>query len=153
MPAYGYNPVQGVALNQGATFNTVIGCNKGLVLHEDGSGIIIMRGIVDCPCQGFARYKVTAISNIALPDGATVVPIAVALSVNGETRPTSRAIVTPAAVGDYFNVTCSDFIDVPKGCCFSLSIRNVPASEDPTYTPAPLINTQNLNITVDKVLL
>lgn len=153
MPSYGYNPVQSVPLNQGAIFNTINGCNRGLVLHENGSGMIILRGAVDRPCQRIARYKVTAISNIALPEGATVVPIAVALGVNGETRQDSRAIFTPAAVGDYGNVTCSDFIDVPRGCCLFLSIKNVAASSDPAYVPASVIDMQNLNITVDKVQL
>ena len=77
--------------------------------------------------------------------------IAVALSVNGETRPTSRAIVTPAAVEDYFNVTSTAIITVPRGCCFNVSLRNVPASEDPTVTPAPVISIQNANLIINRI--
>ncbi len=151
MASYGYNPVQSVALNQGAIFDTMIGCPNGFVLHENQTPYFILRGTTDCPCKRFARYKVTAISNIALPTGATVVPIAVALTVMGAVRPDSRAITTPAAVDEYNNVTCSDFIDVPRGCCFIVGIANVAASEETGYVAAPTINMQNLNITVDRV--
>lgn len=153
MASFGWNPVQSVPLNTGAVFDTLIPCNRGLVLHENQTPYVILRGAPNCNCQRVARYKVTAISNIALPEGATpVVPIAVALTVMGAARPDSRAIATPAAAGDYTNVTCSDFIDVPRGCCFIVGIANVSASDEAGYTPADTINMQNLNITVDKVL-
>ena len=151
MPSYGFNPVQGVPLNQGAIFDTVNGCRRGLVIHEDQTATIILRGAGGCPCQSSVKYKITAISNIALPEGATVTPIAVALVSNGEVRPASRAISTPAAALEYDNVTVSDIIEVPRGCCFMVSVRNVAASEEATYTPAPVINMQNLNITVDQI--
>lgn len=151
MPSYGFNPVQGVPLNQGAIFDTVNGCRRGLVIHENETATIILRGIVNSPCERSAKYKVTAIANIALPEGATVTPIAVALTVNGEVRPASRAISTPAAALDYDNVTSSDIIEVPRGCCYMVSFRNVAASEETGYVPAPVINMQNLNLTVDRV--
>lgn len=153
MPSFGYNPVQSVALNTGAIFDTMIPCGKGLILHENQTPYLILKGNTDYRCQRFARYKVSAISNIALPTGGTVVPIAVALTVMGAARPDSRAIVTPADVEEYFNVTCSDFIDVPRGCCFFVGIANVAASDEAGYVAAPTINMQNLNITVDKVRL
>lgn len=142
------NEVQAVALNQPAILETSIPCPKGYVLHEEESGILILRGATN-GC--FARYQVTANGNIALPEGGTAGPVAVALTVNGEARLTSRAIVTPAAVGEYFNVTSTAFITVPKGCCFSVSLRHVAASDDPTVTPAPVVNIQNLNIDVQRV--
>ena len=151
MPSYNYNAVQGVALNQGAILNTAIPCNCGLVLHENGTTFLIMRGVPSRPCSRIARYRVTADCNIAIPDGGTVTPIAVAFAVEGEVRQVSRAIVTPAAAGDYFHVSLDEFIDIPRGCCFNVSIRNVAASEDTGYTPAPIIDMQNLNITVEKV--
>lgn len=151
MPSYGFNPVQSVLLNTGAIFDTIIPCNRGLVLHENQTPFVILRGIPSCPCRRTAKYKVTAISNIAIPEGGTVTPIATALTVMGIARPDSRAVVTPAAAGDYFNVTCSDIIDVPRGCCFFVGIANVAASDDAGYTPAPIIDMQNLNITVEEV--
>ena len=148
MPSYGYNQVQGVPLNQGAIFNTVsgCGCNCGRIWHENETPTAILRG-GNCG----AKYKVTAISNIALPENATVVPIAVALVVDGVVRPTSRAISTPAAALEYDSVTASDIITVPRGCCFRVALENVSASEVAGYVPAPLINMQNLNITINPV--
>jgi len=151
MSEFTYNPVQAVALNTAAILNTSIRCPKGYVIHEDESGILILRGVVNNPCGRFARYQITASGNMAVPPSGTAGPIAVALAVNGESRLTSRAIVTPAAVDEYFNFTSTAIIDVPVGCCFSVSLRNVAASEDPTVTPAPTINIQNLNVDVTRV--
>lgn len=148
MAEYLANAVQSVALNAPAIFTASIPCTRGNVYHEDETGIFILRGnTTNC----FARYQVTFNGNIALPEGGTVGPIAIALTVNGEPRPTSRAIVTPAAVEEYFNVTSTAIITVPRGCCFTLSVRNVAASEDATVTPAPVINLQNANLTINRV--
>ena len=143
------NTVQNVALNGPVTFTASIPCTRGYVYHEDETGIFILRGITCGQC--FATYQVTFNGNIALPESGTVGPIAVAITVNGEPRLTSRAIITPAAVEEYGNVTSTAIIKVPKGCCFSLSVDAVPASEDPTVTPAPLIAVQNANLTVSRI--
>lgn len=142
------NAVQEVALNAPVIFSASIPCTRGYVYHEDETGIFILRGITN---QCFATYQVTFNGNIALPEGATVTPIAVAVVVNGEPRPTSRAIFTPAAVDEYGNVTATAIVKVPRGCCFSLSIDAVPATSDPTVTPAPIINMQNANLTVARI--
>ncbi len=146
MAEYLANAAQEINLNQPAVFTASIPCTKGYVYHEDETGIFILRGITtNC----FARYQVTFNGNIALPEGGTPGPIAVALAVNGEPRQTSRAIVTPAAAGDFFNVTSTALITVPKGCCFTLSLRHVPATED--GTPAPTITLQNANLVISRV--
>lgn len=145
------NVVQEVALNAPVVFTASIPCNKGYVYHEDETGIFILRGIVPNQCARFAVYRVTFNANIAIPEGGDIVPIAVALTVNGEPRPTSRAIITPAAAEEYGNVTSTAIIKVPRGCCFSLSVENVPATTDPTVTPAPVIDVQNANLVVDRI--
>lgn len=145
------NPVQEVALNAPIIFNASIPCTRGYVYHEDETGIFILRGIVRSNCNCFATYRVTYNGNIAIPEGGTVTPIAVALTVNGEPRVTSRAIFTPAAVEEYGNVTSTAIIRVPKGCCFSLSIESVPATTDSTVTPAPVIDVQNSNLVIDRI--
>ena len=142
------NPVQAVSLNQPVIFTASIPCNRGYVFHEDETGNFILRGITpNC----FARYQVTFNGNIAIPTGGAVAPIAVAIAVNGETRPTSRAIFVPAAVDVYGNVTSTAIITVPKGCCFNLSVRYVAADEDPATVPTPVINVQNANLVVNRV--
>ena len=143
------NAVQSVALNAPIVFTASIPCTKGYVYHEDETGIFILRGIVPNQCANFAQYQVTFNGNIAIPTGGTVAPIAIAITVNGEPRLTSRAIITPAAVGDYGNVTSTAIIKVPRGCCFSLAIENVAASTD--ETPAPVIDVQNANLVVSRI--
>jgi hypothetical protein len=143
------NAVQDVSLNAPVNFTASIPCTKGYVYHEDETGIFILRGITCGQC--FATYQVTFNGNIAIPEGGTVVPIAIAITVNGEPRLTSRAIFTPAAVEDYGNVTSTAIIKVPRGCCFSLSIEAVPATTDPTVTPAPVIEVQNANLVIDRI--
>lgn len=145
-----YNEVQAVSLNAPVLFRTSIPCNRGYVYHENETGNFILRGCVNNG-SCFAHYQVTFNGNIAIPEGGTVTPIAVALTVNGEPRLTSRAIYTPAAVDEYGNVTSTAIIKVPKGCCFSLSVDAIPATADPTVTPAPVINVQNANLTVSRI--
>ena len=140
------NPVQVVNPNQPVILTTSIGCPNGYVYHRPESGVLILRGIVNNPCASFARYQVTFNANIAVPTGGTVGPIAVALALDGEPIPTSRAIVTPAAVDEYFNVTSTAIITVPRGCCFNMSVENASESADPATTPAPQINVQNANL-------
>lgn len=148
MAEYLANAVQEVALNAPILFSASIPCNKGYVYHEDETGVFILRGITS---NCFARYQVTFNGNIAIPEGGTVAPIAVAITVNGEPRLTSRAIYTPAAVDEYGNVTSTAIITVPKGCCFSVSVDSVPATTDPTITPAPIIEVQNANLVINRV--
>lgn len=100
MSEYAFAPSQLVEPNQNIILDTVIPCNKGYVYHRNQSGIVMLRGIVNCPTSCFARYQVVFNGNIALPEGATVGPISIALAIDGEPIQTSKAIVTPAAVAE-----------------------------------------------------
>jgi len=151
MAEYLANAIQEVALNNPVIFSASIPCNRGYVYHEDETGIFILRGIVNNPTACFARYQVTFNGNIAIPEGGEVTPIAVSIAANGEPRLTSRAIYTPAAVDEYGNVTSTAIVTVPKGCCFSLSVRSVPATADATVTPAPVIEVQNANLVISRI--
>lgn len=142
------NGVQSVNLNAPIIFSASIPCTKGYVYHEDETGIFILRGNTpNC----FAQYQVTFNGNIAIPDGGTVGPIAIALAINGEPRLTSRAIITPAAVDQYGNVTSTAIIKIPRGCCFTLSVDYVPGDDDPATTPTPSIEVQNANLTIARI--
>ena len=148
---YLYNDIQSVALYSPVILRSSIPCTRGLIYHEDETGNFILRGNGSNDCSKFAFYQVTFNGNIALPEDAEdVVPIAIALTVNGEPRYVSRAIFTPAEVGEYGNVTSTAIIKVPRCCCFSLGVEAVPATTDPTVTPAPLINVQNANLTITR---
>jgi len=150
MAEYVYNPVQLVQPNQNVLLQSSIPCNRGYVYHRDGSGILTLRGIVNNACGCFARYQVTFNANIAVPTDGTVGPIAIALAIDGEPIQTSRAIVTPAAVDEYFNVTSTAIITVPRGCCFNIAVENVSFGAT-AADPATAINVQNANLTVARI--
>lgn len=154
MAEFTNNAVQTVNPNQVVTLNTTIGCPKGYVYHRNGSGIVTLRGMTS---NCFARYQVTFNGNIAVPSTGTAGPIAVALAIDGEPILTSRAIVTPADVAtdpptteNFFNVTSTAIINVPKGCCFNVSVENVSEGATPTDV-APQILVQNANLTVSRI--
>jgi hypothetical protein len=50
--------------------------------------------------------------------------------------------VTPAAVSEFFNVYSSIFVDVPRGCCMSISVKNVGTVP---------VDVQNANLIVERV--
>ena len=84
-----YNPIQEVALNAPILFDTSIPCSKGYVYHEGNTGNFILKGASgnsNC-CNQFAQYQVTFNGNIAIPEGGTVTPIAVAISVSVSQSP------------------------------------------------------------------
>lgn len=155
MAEFTFNPVQRVEPNQNIILNDNISCNRGYVLHRNESGIVILRGITNgCAC--FARYQVTFNGNIAVPDDQPIGPISVALAIDGEPIQTSRAIVTPADTAtdpvtseNFFNVTSTAIVTVPKGCCFTVAIENTSSGLD--GGPAPAILVQNANMTVSRI--
>ena len=155
MAEFTSNPVQVVQSNQPVVLNTSIGCPHGYVLHRNESGIVTLRGITN---NCFARYQVTFNGNIAIPDGGTApAPIAIALAIDGEPILTSRAIVTPAATAtdpptteNFFNVTSTAIITVPKGCCWNVSVENVTEPATPADPASPIL-VQNANLVVQRI--
>lgn len=143
--------IESVALNQPITFIDSIPCNKGYVCHNSGSGIFILRGIVHNPNACFARYEVEFTGNISIPTDGAITPIATAIVVSGEEKNGSRAIITPTVVDSYGNVTSRATIDVPKGCCLTVSVEYVNGTvNDPTTTPTPLINVIDGSLTISR---
>ena len=140
--------VETVALNAPIPFIDSIPCNKGYVFHQSGTGIFVLRGITN---NCFARYEVEFTGNIAIPEEGEVTPIATAIVVSGEERIGSRSIFTPAAVDEYGNVTSRAIVDVPKGCCFTVSVEYVNGTvNDPTVVPTPLINVIDGSLTINR---
>lgn len=140
---------QAVALNAPVVFSASIPCNRGCVYYEDETGIFILKGKTE---NCFARYQITYNGNISVPEGGDVTAIGVAISVNGETRPSSLAVFTPQAVDELGNVTSTAIITVPKGCCFSVAVRYVDATTaDPATEPTPVINVVNSNLVINRI--
>ena len=132
-------PVQTVEGGENVLLLDSVRCRNGYVLHSTGSGIVTLRGVTN---NCYARYRVTFGANVAIPTGGTVAPIEVALAVNGEALGTATAIVTPAAAGDFWNIFVADEIDVPGGCCITVSVRNL--GDDP-------IEVENGNLIVTRI--
>ena len=133
--------VQTVAVDDNILFdNGSRACRKGFVQHRDDSGIFFLKGATN-GCR--AVYRVTFNGNIAITTGGTVEPISVALTINGEALGNATATVTPAAIGDFFNVSVTTFIEIPCGCCVTVSVENVSDTTD--------IDVQNANIIFDRV--
>ena len=120
--------------------NSFRACRKGFIEHRNDSGLFFLKGASN-GCR--ATYKVTFDGNIAIATGGTVEPISVALTINGEALGNSTAIVTPAAAGDFFNVSITTFVDIPCGCCVTVSVENTSATTD--------IDVQNANIVFERV--
>lgn len=117
------NAVQTVAANQNVYFNDEITSGNYAIEHRDGSGLITLRGLTNTQCR--ARFRLTFGANVAIPTGGTVEAISLAIALDGEAIPSTVMTITPAAVENFFNVSSSIFIDIPKGCCSHVSVKNI----------------------------
>ena len=131
--------VQQIAANGNAVFSETPVSGSNCIVHREGSGIITLRGMTN---QCRARYKVVFGGTIAIPTGGTVGPISVAIAVEGEALGSATAIVTPAAVNEFFNVFAAAFIEVPRGCCVTVAVKN---------TSTETIELENANVIVERV--
>ena len=133
------NALQTVEANQNVLFTETPVCGSCSIIHREGSGLVTLRGITN---QCRARFKAFFSGNIGLPADGTVGAISLALAINGEPVASSTAIVTPAAVEEFFNVATAVYIDVPAGCCLTVSVRN---------TSTDAIDIQNANLIIERV--
>lgn len=133
------NALQTVLENQNILFTDTVVCGSCSILHRDGSGLVTLKGLTN---QCRARYRVSFGGNIAIPTGGTVGAISLAIAVDGEPIASTTMIETPAAVEEFSNVFSAIFLDVPRGCCFTVSVRNISDQA---------INVQNANLIVERV--
>lgn len=108
------------------------------IVHREGSGLVTLRALPNGQCR--SRFKVTFGANIAAVTAASAISLAIAIS--GEPISNTTMIVTPAAVGEYFNVSSSVYLDIPSSCCSQISVEN---------TSAQSISIQNANLIVERV--
>lgn len=131
--------LQTVSANQNVLFTDTPVCGNYSMIHRDGSGLVTLRGITN---QCRARFKVSFSGNIGLPTGGTVGPISLAIAINGEAVASSEMISTPAAVEEFNNVATFVYLNVPQGCCLTVSVQNT--SDDD-------IDVQNANLIIERV--
>ena len=128
-----------VAAGQNLPLTETAVAGPSCIVHREGAGIVTLRGLTN---QCRARFKVSFGGNIAIPTGGTVEAISVALAINGEPLTSATAIVTPAAVENYFNVFVAAFIEVPRGCCVTVALEN---------TSTQAVSIANSNLIVERV--
>ena len=138
---YSAIPVQTIAVDENVIFaNGSRACHKGYIQHRDTSGIFFLKGSNGC---NKAVYRVTFNGNIAIATGGTAEPISIALTINGEQLGNALATVTPTVAEAFFNVSITTFIEIPCGCCVTVSVENVSDTTD--------IDLTNGNIIFDRV--
>lgn len=150
MAEFGYNEVQTVAPGAAAILENLRPCTHRpqLVLHENLSPVVNLRGNFAGNMCNNAQYLVKFSGNIAVAEGGAAGEIQVALSQGGQILPLTIAAATPAAAEEFWHVSGEKTIVVPFGCCPTMTIVNASVSADPATTPAPTIVIRNLNMTV-----
>lgn len=133
------NALQTVPANQNVYFTDTVTCGNCAIAHRDDSGLVTLRGLTG---QCRARFRVTFGANIGLPADGTAGPISLAIAIDGEAVRATTMTVTPTVVESFFNVFSSVFVDVPRGCCVTISVRNISDVD---------VDVQNANLIVDRV--
>ena len=128
-----------VPAGQNVPMVSTAACGNPCIVHRQGAGIVTLRGITN---QNRSLFRVSFGGNIAIPTGGTVEAITAALAINGEPLTSATATVTPAAVGNYFNIYVSAQVCVPKGCCLTVAMEN---------TSTQAVNFANSNLTVERI--
>ena len=131
--------IQTVAAGQNLPLTETAIKGSNCINHRAGAGNVTLRGLTN---QCKALFKVSFGGNIAIPTGGTVGAISVALAVGGEALNSAAAIVTPAAVDQYSNVFTAVFVEVPRGCCVTVALKN---------TSTQAISIANSNLIVERV--
>ena len=131
--------IQTVAAGQNLPLTETAIKGSNCINHRAGAGNVTLRGLTN---QCKALFKVSFGGNIAIPTGGTVGAISMALAVGGEALNSATAIVTPAAVDQYSNVFTAVFVEVPRGCCVTVALKN---------TSTQAISIANSNLIVERV--
>ena len=120
-------------------------CKRGYILHNNTSGVFRLKSICK-NCATRAVYKVNFHANVAVApaaDGGVLGPVTLALTQNGETMLNTVSTVTPAAIGDLWVINFETLIELPCGCCDTISVRNISATT--------AIEVENANILFERI--
>lgn len=101
-------------------FSDVIVPGVKCIKHRNGSGLVTLRGITN---QCNARFLVNFSGNIAA--NASAGEISLAITLDGEQLANTIMKVTPTATGAFFNISTQTNIDVSKGCCVTIAVKNI----------------------------
>lgn len=133
------NALQTVAADNDVLFTETAVNGNCSIIHREGSGIVTLRALPNGQCR--ARFRISFGANIGVPEGGTIAPVSLAIALNGEGIQTSRMISTPVAAGDLNNVYASIYVDIPIGCCYSVSVKNITLAD---------VAVQNANLIIER---
>lgn len=134
------NAIQTVAAGANVLFTETPVAGGCSIIHREGSGLVTLRGLAKCQCR--ARFKITFNGNIAIPPGGDSQQISLAIAISGEPIGATWMAVTPPDDNQYFNIASAVYIDVPAGCCTSISVKN---------NSTIAINVANANLIAERV--
>lgn len=133
------NALQTVNAGANVYFTDQVTCGSQAISHRDDSGLVTLRGLTN---QCRARFKVSFGGNMAIPSTGTAGEVSLAIAIDGEAVRSTTMTITPGAVSQFFNVFSAIYIDVPKGCCITVSVQN---------TSDVTVAVQNANLIVERV--
>ena len=143
---YSYPLTQNVAVDENILFlNGDRCCKRGYIIHNNTSGVFRLKGICK-NCAPRAIYKVNFHANVSVApaaDGGVLEPISIALVQNGETMQNTVSTVTPAAIGNQWVVNFETLIELPCGCCDTISVKNI--------SDTTAITVENANILFERI--
>lgn len=114
--------LQTVEVGQNVLFSDTTVKGDKNIRHRQGSGITTLRTGNNC-CR--ALYFVFFSANVAISADGTAEEVSLAISIEGEPLNTSIMTVTPAAVGDFWNISTAAVVEVPCDCCVTVAVRNI----------------------------
>lgn len=132
------NAEQLVNPNQIILFSDIAIPGNSSMSYRQGSGQVTLKGAT---CQCRARYKISFGANIGLST-ASANQISLAIALNGEALAPTTMIQTPASTNEYANVFASTFVNVPQGCCSTISVIN---------NGTQALNAVNSNLIIERV--
>ena len=138
MAEYVATATQTVGTNENIVYTNTAVNGSNCIRHREGSGLITLRGLTN---QCRARFLINFSANIAVPSSGTAAEISLTIAISGEPVGSSKMISTPVAVSQYNNVSAGIYVDVPAGCCTTVSIKN---------TSSQSIDVANANIIVTR---
>lgn len=105
--------------------------NNDIARRENTGVITLMNGKGRCGCRNDDKAFLASFgANITFPatpvtgETAATAPISVAFAIGGEPDVATEMTVTPAAAGEFYNVSRSRLVTVSGGCCTQIAIEN-----------------------------
>lgn len=114
------------------------------IIHREGSGLVTLRAMRNNQCR--ARFRITFSGNLKADTDATITGVtllSLAIAQSGEAIPASIMTVSVGDTGSVYNVATEVLVDVPTGCCTTISVKNI--------TQGISVDTLNANLIVERV--